>query len=144
MLLLDEPFGALDAQGAREMCGRWLRGLHDRLGLASLLVTHDQEEAMELADRVAVMDRGRLVQFDRPAALLAAPATPFVAGFVGHATRVPGEVRDGVLGFGALPLPPLQVALPDGAACASSARGTLWRCRPDVVWRSRPETEPAR
>ena len=53
-----------------------------------------------------------------PAALLAAPATPFVAGFIGHATRVPGEVRDGVLGFGALPLPPLQVALPDGAACA--------------------------
>ena len=117
LLLLDEPFGALDALVRREV-RRWLRGLHDRLGLTTLLVTHDQEEAMELADRVAVMERGRVVQFDAPSALLAAPASPFVAGFIGHATRLEGEVRNGLLRFGTLPLPPLRVALPDGHATA--------------------------
>jgi sulfate transport system ATP-binding protein len=117
LLLLDEPFGALDALVRREV-RRWLRGLHDRLGLTTLLVTHDQEEAMELADRVAVMERGRVVQFDAPPALLAAPASPFVAGFIGHATRLEGMVQGGVLRFGTLPLPPLRVALPDGRATA--------------------------
>ncbi|MGG5890916.1 hypothetical protein ACLF3G_27915 [Falsiroseomonas sp. HC035] len=95
-----------------------MRGLHDRLGLTSILVTHDQEEAMELADRVAVMDRGRVVQFDTPATLLSYPASPFVAGFVGGATRLAGQVEGGVLRFGELPLPPLRVALPDGPAQA--------------------------
>ncbi|WP_431270967.1 sulfate/molybdate ABC transporter ATP-binding protein [Dankookia sp. P2] len=117
LLLLDEPFGALDALVRREV-RRWLRALHDRLGLTTLLVTHDQEEAMELADRVAVMERGRVVQFDAPPALLAAPASPFVAGFIGHATRLEGKVQGGLLRFGALPLPPLRVALPDGRATA--------------------------
>ncbi|MGX9964798.1 sulfate/molybdate ABC transporter ATP-binding protein [Roseomonas sp. F4] len=115
LLLLDEPFGALDALVRRDV-RRWVRGLHDRLGLTSILVTHDQEEAMELADRVAVMDRGKVVQFDMPTALLSRPATPFVAGFVGGATRLAGHVEGGVLRFGTLPLPPLRVALPDGPA----------------------------
>ncbi|MFZ4406943.1 MAG: sulfate/molybdate ABC transporter ATP-binding protein [Paracraurococcus sp.] len=117
LLLLDEPFGALDALVRREV-RRWLRGLHDRLGLTTLLVTHDQEEAMELSDRVAVMERGRLVQLDTPVALLESPATPFVAGFIGEATRLEGETHDGVLHFGAPALPPLRVALPDGPATA--------------------------
>ncbi|RAI60912.1 sulfate/molybdate ABC transporter ATP-binding protein [Roseicella frigidaeris] len=124
LLLLDEPFGALDALVRRDV-RRWLRGLHDRLGLTTLLVTHDQEEAMELADRVAVMERGRVVQFDPPAALLAAPATPFVAGFIGHAARLEGEVRAGVLRFGSLPLPPLRAALPDGPATAFLRPGAV-------------------
>uniref|UniRef100_UPI001F0206B8 sulfate/molybdate ABC transporter ATP-binding protein n=1 Tax=Falsiroseomonas oryziterrae TaxID=2911368 RepID=UPI001F0206B8 len=115
LLLLDEPFGALDAL-VRKDVRRWVRGLHDRLGITTILVTHDQEEAMEMADRVAVMERGRVAQFDTPTALLEAPATPFVAGFVGEAARLPGSVRHGVLQFDPLPLPPLRVALPDGPA----------------------------
>jgi sulfate transport system ATP-binding protein len=117
LLLLDEPFGALDALVRKEV-RRWLRGLHDRLGITTVLVTHDQEEAMELADRVAVMDRGRIAQFDTPAALLDAPATPFVAGFVGDAARVGCTIRGGVAHFDPLPLPPLRAPLPDGAATA--------------------------
>jgi sulfate transport system ATP-binding protein len=115
LLLLDEPFGALDALVRKEV-RRWVRALHDRLGLTTILVTHDQEEAMELADRVAVMERGRIAQFDRPGTLLETPASPFVAGFVGEATRLAGVVRGGVLHLDPLPLPPLRVALPDGAA----------------------------
>ena len=115
LLLLDEPFGALDALVRREV-RRWLRGLHDQLGLTTIMVTHDQEEAMELADRVAVMERGRIEQVAAPAALLAAPVTPFVAGFLGEATRVDGHVEHGLLHLPGLP--PLRVALPDGLATA--------------------------
>ncbi len=117
LLLLDEPFGALDALVRKEV-RRWVRRLHDRLGITSILVTHDQEEAMELSDRVAVMERGRVVQFDTPAALIERPATPFVAGFLGDAARLACEVRQGVAHFEPLPLPPLRVALPDGPATA--------------------------
>ncbi len=94
VLLLDEPFGALDAKVRKEL-RHWLRGLHDRLGLTSLFVTHDQDEALELADRVAVMRDGRVVQFDTPEALLAAPADSGVAGFLGDAVPVECEVRGG-------------------------------------------------
>jgi sulfate/thiosulfate transport system ATP-binding protein len=117
LLLLDEPFGALDALVRKEV-RRWVRRLHDQLGIATILVTHDQEEAMELADRVAVMERGRVVQFDTPAALIEQPATPFVAGFLGEAARLACMVRHGVAHFDPLPLPPLRVGLPDGAATA--------------------------
>ena len=88
LLLLDEPFGALDAKVRREL-RRWLRGLHDRLGLTTVFVTHDQEEAMELADRVAILNRGRLEQVGTPAEVYDRPATPFVAEFLGDAVRVP-------------------------------------------------------
>ncbi|MES2712162.1 MAG: ATP-binding cassette domain-containing protein [Pseudomonadota bacterium] len=110
LLLLDEPFGALDAL-VRKDVRRWVRGLHDRLGLTSLLVTHDQEEAMEMADRVAVMDQGRIVQCDAPHLLLDAPASAFVARFVGDANRLEGVVRgeriiiDGLGAYGAAGLP---------------------------------------
>jgi sulfate transport system ATP-binding protein len=117
LLLLDEPFGALDALVRREV-RRWVRGLQERLGITTLLVTHDQEEAMEMADRVAVMDRGRVVQFDAPAALLERPATAFVAGFIGDAARLPCRVEAGHAHFDGLKLPPLHVALPDGPATA--------------------------
>ncbi len=112
LLLLDEPFGALDAL-VRKDVRRWVRGLHAQLGLTSILVTHDQEEAMEMADRVAVMERGRIVQVDRPQALLDAPATPFVAGFLGDAARLPARAEQGWLvleGFG----PMGSTSLPDG------------------------------
>jgi sulfate transport system ATP-binding protein len=88
LLLLDEPFGALDAKVRRDL-RRWLRGLHDRLGLTTVFVTHDQEEAMELADRVAILNRGRLEQVGTPAEVYDRPATPFVAEFLGDAVRVP-------------------------------------------------------
>ncbi|SBV91412.1 Sulfate/thiosulfate import ATP-binding protein CysA [uncultured Alphaproteobacteria bacterium] len=87
VLLLDEPFGALDARVRKEL-RRWLRELHDRTGHTTLFVTHDQEEALELADRVAVIDGGRLEQIAPPAELYAHPATPFVCEFLGSVNRV--------------------------------------------------------
>jgi sulfate/thiosulfate transport system ATP-binding protein len=94
VLLLDEPFGALDAKVRRDL-RRWLRELHDRLGLTTLFVTHDQEEALELADRVAVLNQGRLEQIGTSAGVYDAPATPFVAEFLGDAVRLP--LHSGVL-----------------------------------------------
>ena len=82
LLLLDEPFGALDAQ-VRKSLRVWLRQMHDRLGLTSIFVTHDQAEAMEMADRVAVLHAGRMVQVSTPAELYARPANAFVRDFLG-------------------------------------------------------------
>ena len=87
LLLLDEPFGALDAQ-VRVSLRRWLRELHDELGLTTVFVTHDQEEALELSDRVAVMNRGRIEQVGKPDAIYRDPATPFVCEFIGKANRI--------------------------------------------------------
>ncbi|WP_431283049.1 sulfate/molybdate ABC transporter ATP-binding protein [Humitalea sp. 24SJ18S-53] len=115
LLLLDEPFGALDAL-VRKDVRRWVRGLHDRLGITSILVTHDQEEAMEMADRVAVMERGRVVQFAAPQTLLDSPDSAFVAGFLGEATRLPGAVLGGRLACPRIGLVDAAVALPDGPA----------------------------
>jgi len=84
VLLLDEPFGALDAKVRREL-RRWLREVHDRTGHTTLFVTHDQEEALELADRVAIFHRGSIEQVGTPDDILDRPATAFVAGFVGEA-----------------------------------------------------------
>jgi len=83
ILLLDEPFGALDAQVRKEL-RRWLRRLHDELHVTSVFVTHDQEEALEVADRVVVMNRGRIEQAGTPDEVYAAPATPFVYRFIGN------------------------------------------------------------
>ena len=115
LLLLDEPFGALDAL-VRKDVRRWVRGLHDSLGLTSILVTHDQEEAMEMADRVAVMEAGRIVQLGSPRALLEAPATAFVAGFLGEATRLPVRVEGGALRLAGLGLEDIALDLADGDA----------------------------
>jgi sulfate/thiosulfate transport system ATP-binding protein len=84
LLLLDEPFGALDAK-VRKSLRVWLRQMHDRIGLTSIFVTHDQSEAMEMADRVAVMQGGQIAQIDTPARLRAQPATPFVRAFLDEA-----------------------------------------------------------
>ena len=89
LLLLDEPFGALDAKVRKEL-RRWLRRLHDEMGLTSLFVTHDQQEALELADRVVVMDHGRIEQVGPPDDVYADPATPFVFDFIGHSNRFEG------------------------------------------------------
>lgn len=96
MLLLDEPFGALDAQVRREL-RRWLRELHDRAGVTTVFVTHDQEEALDLADRVAILKDGELIQLGRPNEVYEAPADPFVYDFLGAACRMPGVVAGGRL-----------------------------------------------
>jgi sulfate transport system ATP-binding protein len=96
MLLLDEPFGALDAQVRREL-RRWLRQVHDRAGVTTVFVTHDQEEALDLADRVAVLKDGELVQIGPPHQVYENPASGFVFDFLGAACRLPGRVAGGRL-----------------------------------------------
>ena|SRR5690625_2365368 len=85
VLLLDEPFGALDAK-VRQDLRRWLRDLHRELDVATIFVTHDQDEALDVADRIVVMNRGRIEQVAAPQELLDRPATPFVADFLGRVT----------------------------------------------------------
>ena len=94
VLLLDEPFGALDAKVRKEL-RRWLRRLHEEMGLTSVFVTHDQEEALELADRVVVMSNGRIEQVGTPDQVYDSPATPFVYEFLGHVNRMPCTVARG-------------------------------------------------
>ncbi len=94
VLLLDEPFGALDAQVRRDL-RRWLRDLHQRTGHTTLFVTHDQEEAMELADRVAILNGGLLEQVGAPDEIYENPASAFVCEFTGEANRFLGRVRGG-------------------------------------------------
>src|SRR5205085_2472959 len=91
VLLLDEPFGALDANVRGEL-RRWLRRLHDEQGVTTILVTHDQEEAMEVADTIAVMNAGRIEQVGSPREVYDAPATEFVMGFIGPVSRVDGRL----------------------------------------------------
>lgn len=96
LLLLDEPFGALDAQ-VRVSLRVWLRDLQRALGLTTIMVTHDQDEAMQMADRIVVMHEGRVEQTGTPDAIYDAPATPFVHGFVGRGTRLRAHVGEGGL-----------------------------------------------
>jgi sulfate transport system ATP-binding protein len=101
VLLLDEPFGALDARVRQEL-RRWLRRLHDDIHLTSVFVTHDQEEALELADRVAVMNHGVIEQEGTPEDVVERPATPFVISFLGTVNIFHGRVEDGRGIFGPL------------------------------------------
>lgn len=94
VLLLDEPFGALDAKVRRQL-RTWLRELHDEIGLTSVFVTHDQDEALELADRVVVLNAGRIEQVGSPEQVYHFPQTPFVAEFIGTVNRFRGIRRDG-------------------------------------------------
>ena len=89
VLLLDEPFSALDAKVRKELRA-WLRNLHDEMHVTTVIVTHDQEEAMEVADRIVVMNEGRIEQIGTPAEIYDHPATPFVMGFVGAVNVLPG------------------------------------------------------
>jgi sulfate transport system ATP-binding protein len=94
VLLLDEPFGALDAKVRKEL-RRWLRHLHNEMDMTTVFVTHDQEEALELADRVVVMGQGRIEQIGTPQEIYADPATPFVFEFLGNSNRLPCRIVDG-------------------------------------------------
>jgi len=93
VLLLDEPFGALDAKVRKEL-RRWLRRLHDELHVASVFVTHDQEEALEVSDRVAIMNRGRIEQAGTPAEVYDNPATAFVYEFLGDVNLFSGRIAE--------------------------------------------------
>ena len=94
VLLLDEPFGALDAEVRKEL-RRWLRQLHDELHVTSIFVTHDQEEALEVADRVVVINQGKIEQEGTPQQVWDNPATPFVYGFLGDVNLFKGRASDG-------------------------------------------------
>ena len=93
VLLLDEPFGALDAKVRKELRG-WLRRLHDDLHISTIFVTHDQEEALEVADRIVVLNRGRVEQVGSPQDVYDHPQSAFVYEFLGAANRLPGTVAD--------------------------------------------------
>src|SRR5574343_61041 len=99
VLLLDEPFGALDAKVRKEL-RRWLRQLHDEIHVTSVFVTHDQEEALEVSDRVVLMNKGKVEQIGAPDEVYDHPATPFVASFLGSVNLFHGRVEDGHLHVG--------------------------------------------
>lgn len=94
VLLLDEPFGALDAQVRKDL-RRWLRQIHDRTGHTTVFVTHDQEEALELADRVVVMSQGAIEQVGTPDEVYDHPAAPFVHSFIGESSDIPVHIENG-------------------------------------------------
>ena len=106
VLLLDEPFGALDAKVRVEL-RRWLRDLHEQTGQTTLFVTHDQEEALELADRVVVLRDGRIEQVGTPDEIYSAPASAYVFDFIGRANVLEGRVESGQFRIDghAMPLP---------------------------------------
>lgn len=100
VLLLDEPFGALDAKVRKEL-RRWLRRLHDELHVTSIFVTHDQEEALEVADRVVLMNKGHIEQIGSPQDVWDHPASPFVYGFLGDVNLFHGRAHEGEMLIGA-------------------------------------------
>jgi sulfate transport system ATP-binding protein len=134
VLLLDEPFGALDVK-IRTQLRRSLKGIQKKLGVTTILVTHDQEEAFELADRIGVLEQGRLLEIGTGEELYARPKSLFVATFLGAGTVLVGRAESGKARFGALCLP-----LPDEVSFEEGARVRLL-FRPEQVTLS--EEEPA-
>jgi putative spermidine/putrescine transport system ATP-binding protein len=117
VLLLDEPLSALDAR-VRSRLRDEIRRVQLEVGTTTLFVTHDQEEALAIADRVGVMNKGRLEQLGPPTAIYSRPATPFVAEFVGLTNRLPGTVKDGEVEVRGARLPLVKPDTPAGAAIA--------------------------
>ena len=104
VLLLDEPFGSLDAKVRKEL-RRWLRRLHDDMGLTSVFVTHDQEEAMEIADRIVVINQGKVEQVGTPEQIYTSPASAFVFHFLGNANTFEGRFSKGRFHVGNMQFP---------------------------------------
>ncbi|HEY5861153.1 MAG TPA: ABC transporter ATP-binding protein [Actinomycetota bacterium] len=129
VLLLDEPFGALDAK-VRQDLRQWLDELHRELGVTSLLVTHDQEEALELANQIVVMHEGRVQQVGAPNEIYDDPKTPFVAGFVGSANVLHGVVEGGHVHLGAFRVAGAE-HLAEGSAATAFIRPHDVRVRPN-------------
>ncbi len=118
VLLLDEPFGALDAKVRKEL-RRWLRQLHDEIHITTLFVTHDQEEALEVADRVAILRDGRIVQIGTPEEIYDHPVSPFVYDFLGSVNLFSGRVKNGTVIIGGTEFAaPDAVGEPDAVAVA--------------------------
>jgi sulfate transport system ATP-binding protein len=117
LLLLDEPFGALDAKVRKEL-RRWLRRLHREMGLTSIFVTHDQEEAFDLADRVAIMNKGVIEQAGTPEEIYKSPANAFIYDFLGGANKLECEITAGVARFAGFSATRPDLAGFDGKATA--------------------------
>lgn len=117
MLLLDEPFGALDAKVRREL-RRWLRGLHEKMGLTTIFVTHDQEEALEIADRVAVLRDGKVEQIGTPEQVYHEPASAFVYTFLGDTLTFPCTVKGQLAVLSSHSVPIAGPSTGDGEAIA--------------------------
>jgi sulfate transport system ATP-binding protein len=115
VLLLDEPFGSLDAKVRKEL-RRWLRNLHNEIQVTSIFVTHDQEEALEVADRIVVMDKGRVEQSGTPQQVYDHPRTAFVHDFIGESIALPVVVQDNAVQFFGRPIGLDPQGVPDGAA----------------------------
>ncbi|MFT4160673.1 sulfate/molybdate ABC transporter ATP-binding protein [Shinella sp.] len=131
VLLLDEPFGALDAKVRKEL-RRWLREFHDRTGHTTVFVTHDQEEALELADRVVVMSQGKIEQVGSSDDVYDRPNSPFVFSFIGDSASLPVTVAEGAVLFQETPI---GIAPRAGDAAA----GTLFFRPQDVVLVADPQ-----
>src|SRR5690606_34843322 len=114
VLLLDEPFGALYA-AVRKDLRRWLRRIHEEIPVTTVFVTHDQEEALEVADRVVVMNAGRIEQMGSPAEVEAEPETPFMYGFLGQSNRFEIELGEGGARIAGRPLAAAEIDLPPDA-----------------------------
>jgi sulfate transport system ATP-binding protein len=121
VLLLDEPFGALDAKVRKEL-RRWLRRLHDDLHVTSIFVTHDQEEALEVADRVVLMNAGNIEQVGSPQEVWDHPASPFVYGFLGDVNMFHGRAHQGEVHLEGLQLASPEHALADNAKAFAYVR----------------------
>ncbi|WP_374514257.1 sulfate/molybdate ABC transporter ATP-binding protein [Niveibacterium sp.] len=121
VLLLDEPFGALDAKVRKEL-RRWLRRLHDEIHVTSIFVTHDQEEALEVADRVVLMNHGRVEQVGTPDEVYDAPKTPFVYGFLGAVNLFHGRVDGNHVSVANHAHPHQSADLPHGEEVVAFAR----------------------
>ena len=134
VLLLDEPFGALDARVRQEL-RRWLRRLHDELHVTSVFVTHDQDEALEVADRVVMMNEGRVEQVGTPAEVYERPANPFVYNFLGNVNLFRGRVREGRMRFGTI-----EMDAPEHAGTADAPAVGYVRSH-DIDVRLHPEGE---
>jgi sulfate transport system ATP-binding protein len=115
VLLLDEPFGALDAQVRKDL-RKWLRDIHDRTGHTTVFVTHDQDEALELADRVVVMSQGAIEQIGTPDEIYDTPNSPFVFGFIGQSNCLKVQITDGEIWFEDRPLGLTAAGEPNGPA----------------------------
>ena len=129
VLLLDEPFGALDAK-VREELRRWLRRLHEELHLTGVFVTHDQEEALEVATKVAVLNGGKIEQAGTPEELYHHPATPFVSGFLGNVNLFHGRIENGQVFLHGTPL---LLKAGDGARHNGSAEQAVIYIRPHAL-----------
>jgi sulfate transport system ATP-binding protein len=131
VLLLDEPFGALDTQVRHEL-RRWLRRLHDELHFTSIIVTHDQQEAIEVADTIVVLNRGRIEQSGMPGEVYDLPTSAFVHRFLGQVNELPVHLRDGVPYVG-----PLDISAQGGEAAAADAaapaNGSIALVRPHEI-----------